>query len=112
MSPEQHQRRPTRHGVSLFFGCADQDIEPFGRARDLSRTGLFVETQQRPPIGSLRELVLMWGRDTLTCPAKVVRHAADGVGMCFVNPDAAFLVVIEEILATSPRVEVQSVKKV
>lgn len=112
MSAADRQRRPTRHGVSLYFGTNDQDIEPFGRARDLSRTGLFVETKQRPPIGSMRELVLMWGRDTLTVPAKVVRHAEDGVGMCFVNPDAAFLAVIAEILETSPRVEVQSVKKV
>ncbi|MEK7705161.1 MAG: PilZ domain-containing protein [Myxococcota bacterium] len=95
-------RRPTRHSVSLFIGTGDDGGVPFGRARDLSVTGVFLETDARPPLGSVHAVSLVWGDDTVVCPACVIRHATDGIGLAFVNPDMAFCQVVREILEGSP----------
>jgi hypothetical protein len=102
MTSDPTKLRPPRHQVSLFVGSSDADTVPFGRARDLSITGLFLETETRPAIGSTREVVFIWGDDTLSCKAKIVRHAANGVGLEFIDPDALFLQAVKEILETSP----------
>ena len=98
-------RRPPRHSVSLFVSAGEEPV-PFGRTRDLSVTGLFVETRERPPIEMVVNLGLVWGEDSLVCAARVVRHAGDGIGLSFLKPDAFFLRAISEILDTSPAVEI------
>jgi hypothetical protein len=111
MVASEYPPRLPRYRVSLFVGSAEQDTVPFGRARNLSGSGIFLETAVRPEIGSTRELVFIWGDDTLTCKAKIVRHAADGIGLTFVDPDAGFLRASQEILDSSPPVEVLSSQK-
>jgi hypothetical protein len=44
----------------------------------------------------------------LVCAAKVVRHASDGIGLHFVDPDAYFLRAVTEILESTPPVKVTS----
>jgi hypothetical protein len=110
MTPLKGPVRPQRHLVSLFVGTSEQDTVPFGRARDLSVTGIFLETPARPEVGSVRELVFVWGEDTFIVSARIVRHTPDGIGLAFINPDSTFRNVIQEILETSPAIEIASAK--
>jgi hypothetical protein len=92
-----------RHRVAVFIG-EGEDTVPFGRSRDLSTSGVFLETDQRPRIGSERQLSVVWGKDTFLCRAKVVRHDSSGIGLAFVNPPPPFLHVVEDIIHDAPRV--------
>jgi hypothetical protein len=101
------KRRPPRHRVTLFVSAGEEPV-PFGRTRDLSVTGLFVETKERPPIETVVNLGLVWGEDSLVCAARVIRHTGDGIGLSFVKPDAFFLRAISEILESSPPIDIVS----
>ena len=69
--------------------------------RDISRTGLFVTTQERWYIGTVLHLTIDaeavrtadcpagWVVESMTVWAKVIRHAADGVGFEFILLKAA-----------------------
>jgi hypothetical protein len=81
---------------------------PFGRTRDLSVTGIFVETTERPEIEGILNIGFVWGEDALVCAARVVRHTSDGIGLVFVGPDAFFLRAVSEILESTPPVSVVS----
>ena len=87
--------------VTVFL-TAGEEMQPFGRTRDLSITGAFVETGERPEIGSVREVAIVWGDDTVVCAAKVARHAADGIGVTFINPSESFQQAVAEILQSAP----------
>ncbi len=87
--------------VTVYLTTGDE-MQPFGRTRDLSITGAFVETEARPDIGSVQELAIVWGDDTLFCTARVIRHTADGIGIAFVEPDAGLLRAVQEITDTAP----------
>jgi hypothetical protein len=91
---------PQRHDVPLFIRLGDS---PIGRTRNLSATGVFLETDARPAVGSHDELTIAWGEDLYTCTVRVVRHAADGIGLVFEGPDDYFTQAVQEILADSPR---------
>ena len=93
--------RAPRYTVTVFL-TAGEEMRPFGRTRDLSVTGAFVETSDRPPLGEVRELAIVWGEDTLVSSARIARHAADGVGVTFVDPPEAFQKAVSEILQTAP----------
>ena len=97
MATEDPNNRNTRHPVSLFVGLGDHG-DPPGRTRNISLSGLFVETPSRPPVGSDVQLWFVWGEDTFVGKAKVVRHANDGIGVAFVEPDTLFLGALAEIL--------------
>lgn len=103
----RHGLRPPRHSVSLFVSAGEGPV-PFGRTRDLSVTGIFVETEQRPAIGVVLNLGFVWGEDALVCAAQVVRHSGDGIGLSFVNPDPYFLRAVSEIIDATPPVRVVS----
>lgn len=108
MLPEMaRDARTPRHSVNLFVS-AGEDPVPFGRTRDLSLTGIFVETSERPGIGDVVNLGFVWGEDSLVCAARVARHASDGIGLTFVDPDAYFLRAVSEILEATPPVKVVS----
>lgn len=64
------------------------DGETIGDSRDLSRAGAFVETQQRPQIGTQHQVSLKYRGTTFRCQARVVRHASDGIGLEFDVPGA------------------------
>ncbi|MBI5510774.1 MAG: PilZ domain-containing protein [Deltaproteobacteria bacterium] len=93
--------RAPRHDVTIFITAGD-DMLPFGRTRDLSVSGAFIETTARPDVGSTQEFAIVWGEDTLVCPARIVRHADDGVGVAFLEPEASFKAAVEEILQSAP----------
>jgi hypothetical protein len=99
--------RPQRHSVSLFVSSGEEPV-PFGRTRDLSVTGIFVETSERPLVGEVLNIGFVWGEDALVCAARVARHAGDGIGLMFVNPDPFFLRAVSEILDATPPVRVVS----
>lgn len=97
-SPAQ---RAQRHAVNLFVGYGI-DAPPFGRTRDLSTSGIFVETEDRPALKSIIDVHMVWGDDAVSSEAKVVRHADDGVGLTFVAPGEWFVQVITEVIESSP----------
>ncbi|MBC7792114.1 MAG: PilZ domain-containing protein [Clostridia bacterium] len=92
--------------MSLFVAAGDDNPVPFGRTRDLSVTGVFVETLHRPDVEDVVTLGLVWGEDSLICAARVVRHTNEGIGLSFLKPDPFFIRAIVEILHTTPAVEV------
>lgn len=95
-------RRHPRQSVALFIGGhPHQEGEPplpFGRTRDLSASGVYVVTPERPAVGELRRISLVWGADTFFCQARVIRHGSDGVALQFQQPDPSFRRALQEIL--------------
>ncbi len=100
MSADRTQRHP-RQSVSLFVGLGRGDEKP-GHTRNISMSGLFLETPARPAVGSVVDLWFVWGEDTFVGKATVVRHAPDGVGLAFHEPDGLFLGALAEILGLAP----------
>ncbi len=94
---QRHLRQP----VSLFVGLGRGDEKP-ARTRNISMSGLFLETEARPTVGSVVDVWFVWGEDTFIGKAKVIRHAADGIGVAFHEPDALFLGALAEILGIEP----------
>ena len=66
----------------------DLDGETIGDSRDISRAGAFVETPQRPQIGTQHQVALVHDGTTFRCLARVVRHAPDGIGLEFSVPNS------------------------
>lgn len=97
--PDPQQPAP-RYRVTVFIGQGEEMI-PFGRTRDLSVSGMFLETEARPALDSEQKIAIVWGDDTCVCRAKVVRHADDGIGMTFMTPDATFMNAVREIITSS-----------
>ncbi len=95
-------RRDTRHPVTLFIGGGPKDDGgvpvPVGRTLDLSRSGVFIVTEARPPLGSSRRISLVWGDDIFFARAEVIRHADDGIGLRFLDADAGFINAVQEII--------------
>jgi hypothetical protein len=100
-SPGEAVTRAQRYTVTVFL-TAGEEMRPFGRTRDLSATGAFLETNERPEIGAVHEIAIVWGDDTLVCAVRVARHAADGIGVTFVDPGEPFQKAIAEILQSAP----------
>jgi PilZ domain len=90
------RKAPRRHDVPLFIRLGDV---PIGRTRNLSRNGIFLETDSRPDVDSRHDLSLAWGSGVYSCTARVVRHADDGIGLTFEDVDTFFLQAVDEILA-------------
>jgi hypothetical protein len=84
----------------VFIGQGEEMV-PFGRTRDLSVSGMFLETEARPEIGSEQKIAIVWGDDTCVCSARVVRHAEDGIGLTFMTPDATFMNAVQEIITSA-----------
>ena len=98
MSGGSEQQTPApRYKVTVFIGVGEEMV-PFGRTRDLSRSGMFLETEERPPLDSVQEFSIVWGDDTLVCPSRVVRHADDGIGITFIDPGPGFMSALDEII--------------
>lgn len=104
MSSESDRRAPPPRHLATLFVTLGEDMVPFGRTRDLSTSGIFLITEQRPPVASLCSIAFVWGEFAYQCQARVVRHASDGVGLAFVTFDESFARAIEEILDGSPKI--------
>jgi hypothetical protein len=95
--------REPRQTIALFIAKAQNQAPdvpiPFGCTRNLSRSGMFLVTEERPPVGMLRRISLVWGEETFFCTARVMRHQADGIALKFEACDPGFRVAISEILA-------------
>ena len=102
---DERRKPPNRRLAALFVGSDDGTL-PFGRTRDLSLTGIFLETGGRPAIGQRYEIGIAWGEGVFGCQAKIVRHAVNGVALTFIDPDTFFLQAIQEIMETSPPVDI------
>lgn len=108
MADDSNRRRgPRRREAALFVG-SDQEPLPFGRTRDLSLTGILLETEARPAIGETREITIAWGDETYACTARIVRHTDYGVALEFVDPDTFFTEALHEIIAASQPVDIVS----
>ena len=100
MTSLQEAVRAPRHSLNIFVASSDE-MAPLGRTRNVSTSGMFLETQVRPQVGSVQRLSLVWGDDIIECCARIVRHAQDGVGIAFMEADAAFRVLLGEMLAAT-----------
>jgi hypothetical protein len=92
--------REPRQKIGLLVGIGGT-ASAAARTRDISLSGLFLETAERPPIGDLIDVWFVWGDDTFTGKAHVIRHADDGIGIAFVEPDNAFLGALAEVMGVS-----------
>jgi hypothetical protein len=104
------QRQP-RPYMCLFMGQESEGVV-ITRSRNLSRSGVYLEMEYRPPLGSIRELQFIWGGDTMSCEAQVTRHGSDGIGLRFVDVNSVFVQTLREVMAPSPRVEFLPLKNV
>ena len=75
------------------------DSAPLGCSRNVSSTGIFVETTKRPPLESLHTLWFVWGEDIVSTSARVVRHAEDGIAFTFEAPNEALQRILADITA-------------
>jgi hypothetical protein len=98
------RRPPCRRKAALFVATSDGE-PPVARSRDLSTTGIFLETENRVPMGSSLDISLAWGESLLSCQARVVRRDDAGIALAFVEPDTFFMQAIDEIMESSPPVE-------
>ena len=67
---------------------------------NVSISGMFLETNDRPPVGMVQDISIVWG-ETYICSTRIVRHADDGIGLTYIDPDPSFLGIIEEIIGNS-----------
>jgi hypothetical protein len=93
------QQIARRVPVTLFIGEADKSV-PFGKSRDISTSGIFVETTARPPVGSIQVIWFVWGEEVCTSKARIVRHERDGVALTFEGKDPGFEQALKEITGT------------
>lgn len=93
------RRLSERRDVPVLVARGPQLIA-FGCTRDLSETGMYVRTEDRPGIGDVDDVHVNWGHDLVSCQARIVRHGNDGVGLTFVGLDPMFRYVLAEMLAT------------
>jgi hypothetical protein len=105
--PDERRSHPERRRAALFVGSADNTLL-FGRTRDLSTTGIFLETEGRPPIGTALNIDVAWGDHVQSCRAEVVRHAGNGIALRFIDPEPLFQEALREIISSSPTVEIVS----
>ncbi|OGQ79939.1 MAG: hypothetical protein A2289_15345 [Deltaproteobacteria bacterium RIFOXYA12_FULL_58_15] len=103
------QRRSRRVNVNLFIGDVTSKDDwrvptvegtPLGVTRDWNETGVFIETNARPAIGTIVEISFVWGDESVRSRARVIRHATDGIGLEFVEPPGEFTVTVGSILAS------------
>ena len=88
----------------MFVGANNVAI-PFARTRDLSLTGLRLETDASLKPGLVLEISIAWGTDVVSCQASVVRSTEDGVAISFLDPDTFFLQALQEIMDSTPLLE-------
>jgi len=101
MSDSRERRDvPSRYKIAIFIVDGGETV-PFGVTRDLNRTGMFVQTKERPPIDALTTISFVWGEDTFSAQARVVRHEETGVGVAFIEPEEFFLQALDEIVGDS-----------
>ena len=92
----EKRKPPERFKVTVFIGTGEE-FEPFGKTRDISSSGMYIETKLRPEIGSKHQISFVWGEDSYFCSAEIVRHAEDGVGITYLDADTSFKYAIEEL---------------
>jgi hypothetical protein len=87
MHRERTHRIPMRIAVSVQ-PPQGRPIE--GWARNLSISGIYVETARQLPVGTacVLRMSMPQGRETreVRCEATVARSDADGMGLCFTHP--------------------------
>lgn len=93
----EDSKRAERHPTEFKLIYDDGESFTAGRVRDLSETGLFLETAQPAPIGTVLTLfpVDAATQDIYEIRAEVVRHISEnpdtsdlgGMGLRFVDPD-------------------------
>lgn len=97
VSVVEDSKRAARHPAEFKLIYDDGESFTAGRVRDVSETGLFLETAQPAPIGTVLTLfpVEAATQDIYEIRAEVVRHVPEnpdaselgGMGLRFVDPD-------------------------
>ena len=104
------KRRSPRVVATLFIGDVTSkddwrvptvEATPLGVTRDWSETGVFIETDARPPVDTIVEISIVWGDDNVRSPARVIRHTPAGIGLEFVEPPANFAFAVNSLLTES-----------
>jgi len=92
---------PPRFVVPTSVELAE-DSASFGKIRNISVTGVFIETSQRVPRGYETEAFFRIGDVDWRVRMRVVRHAPDGMGMEFVDVGNEFLRAVMRLVANAP----------
>ena len=100
MNIDDKKARQPRYTVTMFIG-GHEIGSPLGHSKNLSVTGMLLATDERPPLDSQATINIAWGREVYECDVRVVRHADDGIGIEFVEPDTQFTWAINEIISES-----------
>ena len=93
-----------RYVAPLFVRRDGKDL-PWGMTRNLSVSGMFLETEDRDPVGTEYTISIVWGDEIYACRARVMRHGSAGLGLMFIDPDASFLRTVQEVIDSSPVAE-------
>lgn len=99
MQRDNQKERHARHSVNLFLGIAGADGRP-ARTRNVSLSGFFIETTERPTVGELVGVWFIWDDDSFSVTGRVIRHADDGIGITFVEPDRDVIRALGEATGT------------
>ena len=89
--------RAPRSPISMFVG--QDEGGPFGLTVNMSQSGMLLETEERPPVGTTHTINLVWGEDIFECDIRVARHADVGLGVAFIDPQPGFVAVVSEMLS-------------
>jgi hypothetical protein len=114
----QKERAPRRNPSGLVAMYGNSISPSLGRIRVISRTGLYLETTERWPIGRILPLTLQKEDVSLQdselqidVETRVASHREDGVGLAFVLPEGMNAGLWEHLIDTADAAdEVEDVK--
>lgn len=86
-----------RSTVTIYI--ASDEKERLGITRDVSLSGLYVETIEAPPVGSSWKVAFVWDDHVYPSNTRVVRQGECGVGLAFLDPDDLRDAAILEMMA-------------
>ena len=87
----------------MFFRM---DNEPAGVSRDVSTSGVYLESKQtQPEVGSTHQVAMVWGDMTVQCQARVVRKDDDGFAVEFEEHTQTFSRALLEALGEADEKE-------
>ena len=89
--------RHPRYNVRLLIYEAGNS-KALGLTRNVSITGIYLETNRRFSLGNEMELSFNWGDDTYSFRGRVARLDQDVCGIIFMNTDREFLHTVAEVM--------------
>ncbi|OGR07577.1 MAG: hypothetical protein A2341_11860 [Deltaproteobacteria bacterium RIFOXYB12_FULL_58_9] len=80
-----HRDERVKATLRVELASDSDSAQPLGTTRDVSRTGLYLTTEYRWPIGSEMDVRIIHGNKGSEVTVQVARHDNNGVGLVFIN---------------------------